>query len=311
MKARIWSGKFEGAGLYLGTPEAIYHADPCPEPSLSSHVARIALSRSLRHAQQAHPRLRPAPPVPVEDEDEDDTPAPARHLLIGAGAHSLMLGAGSPVVEMKVRNFKTKDAREDRKLLIAAGSIPLKTKDYRVAQAMAEIARPAFRAELGGDFVPEAMLAWEERGLWRRGLVDGCSPDLRIAGDYKTSGRPCPPPVAAQFVNSSGYPFQERFYGRGFDNLDPAGLGRRRFFFMFQEVEEPHAICIVETDEANRSLADERVQAACNLWDRAMLTGNWPAYPLAPYTASPKPWDLQDWEARALVDETLNPMEMA
>ncbi len=311
MKARIWSGAFEGAGLYLGVPEAIYHADPCPEPSLSSHVAKTALKFSARHAQEEHPRLRPPAPQPVDDEDDDETPAPARHLLIGQAAHSLVLGAGAPVVEMKVRNFKTKDAREARKALLAAGSIPLKTKDYRIAQHMAEIARPLFKARLGGEFIPEAMLAWQERGLWRRGLVDGCSPDMRVAGDYKTSGRRCPPAVAAQFVNANGYPFQERFYNRGFDCLDRSGIGRRKFFFMFQEVLEPHAVCFVETDEANRSLADENVAAACNIWDRAMLTGKWPAYSLEPYTATPKPWELQDWEARAMVDETLNPMEAA
>lgn len=309
-QASIWSGQVTGPGLYLGVPEKIYHADPAPAPSLSSHVAKIALKRSADHAKAAHPRL--ADPIEDEEDDEDEAPkTPAAFLLIGQAAHSLMLGAGAPVVEIPVKAFRTKEAKERRALVLAHGGIPLKSAHYRAAKRMAEIARPVFREEMGGEFIPEAMLVWQsKRGMWRRGLVDGCAPNLRTAGDYKTSGRPCPPAVAAQFVNANGYPFQERFYNRGFDALDPDGEGRRRFFFMFQEVEYPHAISIVETDEANRSLADEQVAAACNIWDRALVTGEWPSYPRTPHIATPKGWDLTEWEQRAMTDESLNPMEM-
>ncbi|WP_431490924.1 hypothetical protein [Paraburkholderia fungorum] len=222
--AKIWNGKFDGAGLYLGVPEQIYHADPFPAPALSSHIARIALNRSARHAQIAHPHF--VEPVDDEaDEDDDDKPAPAAHLLIGAGAHSFVLGAGAPVVEIKVKKFTTKDAREERRAVLRDGGIPLKSKHFRIAQRMAEVARPILLDRLDGEFVPEAMLAWSERGIWRRGLVDAARSDLRKAVDYKTSGQPCPPRRAAQFVNSNGYPFQEGFYRRGFNALDPAGIG--------------------------------------------------------------------------------------
>jgi hypothetical protein len=308
-QAKIWSGVVEGPGLYLGTPEAIYHADPCPEPSLSSHIAKIALKRSVRHAQVKHPRFA-EPVLDDADEDDDEKPTPAAHLLIGAAAHSLTLGAGAPVVEVKVKKFTTKDARRTRRLILDSGGIPLKTKHYRIAQNMARIARPVLIDRLGGEFVPEAMIVWQERGQWRRGLVDASRADLRHAIDYKTSGRPCPPEIAARFANSNGYPFQEGFYRRGFDALDPAGRGRRKFEFMFQEVEEPHAISFVECNEANRSLADEQVEAACNIWDRAMITGEWPAYSLEAYSAAPAPWDLTTWEERAMTDNTLNPMEI-
>ena len=48
------------AGLHLGVIEAEYHADPAPEPSLSRSLAHTLLTRSPRHAWQAHPRLNPA-----------------------------------------------------------------------------------------------------------------------------------------------------------------------------------------------------------------------------------------------------------
>lgn len=308
-QAKIWTGAIDGPGLYLGVPEQTYHADPCPEPSLSSHVAKIALKRSVRHAQVAHPRFA-EPVLDDADEDDDDKPAPAAHLLIGSAAHSMVLGAGAPVVEIKVKKFTTNDARAKRRLVLDAGGIPLKSKHYRIAQRMAEIARPILLDRLDGEFIPEAMLTWQERGMWRRGLVDAATANMRKAVDYKTSGRPCPPSVAAQFVNSNGYPFQEGFYRRGFNALDPDGVGRRKFEFMFQEVEAPHAVCFVECDEASRSLADEQVEAACNIWDRALISGEWPAYPLEAYRASPKPWELSTWEERAMTDDTLNPVEI-
>ena len=36
-----------------------YHADPAPEPSLSSSVAKILVNLSPAHARIAHPRLNP------------------------------------------------------------------------------------------------------------------------------------------------------------------------------------------------------------------------------------------------------------
>ncbi|WP_242401117.1 hypothetical protein [Acetobacter okinawensis] len=45
-------------GIY-DLPEAQYHADPCPTPSLSNSVARILLDESPMHAHFSHPRLNP------------------------------------------------------------------------------------------------------------------------------------------------------------------------------------------------------------------------------------------------------------
>ena len=36
--------------------EDIYHSDPCPAPSLSSHVAMTVIKKSLMHAWRSHPK---------------------------------------------------------------------------------------------------------------------------------------------------------------------------------------------------------------------------------------------------------------
>ena len=36
--------------------DEVYHADPCPSPSLSSSIANLVIDKSLMHAWRAHPR---------------------------------------------------------------------------------------------------------------------------------------------------------------------------------------------------------------------------------------------------------------
>ena len=307
MKATLWRGKVDGPGLYLGTPEADYHADPCPEPSLSSHVGKLALNKSLFHAKAAHPRLTPPP----EDIDEEEAPKTNYARDIGSAAHSLAFGIGAEVEEIKVKAFTTRESRILRDEARIAGKIPLKSAHYRIAQDMANIARPVILDLLKGSLVAEAMLTWQERGLWRRGLIDRMSADALTIIDYKTTSASAEPTEASTALYANDYQFQEAFYRRGLDILHPEGAGRRRFWFFYQEQEPPHAFSLIETDEAGRTMGEEQVSAACALWDRAMRSGHWPGYPAGPFTASPKPWLLSRWAERMATDETLNPQEAA
>ena len=72
-------------GLY-DMPEADYHADPCPEPSLSSTLARLMVNRSPRHAWTASPRLNP-----------DHEPVNKETFDVGRAAHAVLLGRGAPI----------------------------------------------------------------------------------------------------------------------------------------------------------------------------------------------------------------------
>lgn len=305
MKATIWNGAVDGPGLYLGTPEDAYHADPCPAPSLSNSIAKVALSRSLEHAKAKHPRLS----QPWDDEEEEKY---VEAQMIGSAAHSLAFGIGKPVVEFHLKKWTKKQDQDDRKASIEAGEIPLRSKSFRIAHAMADRARPEIARLVDGSLVAEAMLVWQERGgLWRRGLIDRMRGDARVIVDYKTTARIAGPGEASAALYKSGFHMQEAFYKRGLDVLDPEGMGRRKFWFLYQEQEPPFAVCAIETDEAGRTWADEQVEAACNLWDRALVTDTWPGYPFGPHVATPKSYDLTSWADRAASDETLNPMEFA
>jgi hypothetical protein len=300
----------DGPGIYLGVPMEVYRADPCPAPSLNASVAWDCLRKSLAHAAAAHPKIEPPE---LEDEgEEEDAPANKRHIDIGSAAHALAFGVGQEICLIHAKNWKKKAEQEARKAAYDAGEIPLLPKEYRRAKTMAAIAKPIIDGLLEGSLVAEAMIVWrDEQGFWYRGLIDRMRADARVIVDYKTTTQVQSPEQAMGLVYSSKAYFQEGFYRWGLDTLDPEGAGRRRFWFLYQEQEPPHCPCLIETSEAGRSLADEQVQGAVNVWKRGLVTGAWPGWDLGPHIASPPSWLLTQWEQRALYDETLNPMEMA
>ncbi|MEB0161086.1 hypothetical protein, partial [Pseudomonas sp. AH2 (2023)] len=77
-----------------------YHADPCPQPSLSASSGKVLINRSPRAFQWMHPRLRPAHlPLP-EDKWSDQA-------VFGTVVHKLVLGRGKDVVEVDADAWRT------------------------------------------------------------------------------------------------------------------------------------------------------------------------------------------------------------
>lgn len=106
-----WEGLVTQPGLYLSTPEERYHSDPCPEPSLSASVAKIALNKAMSKARAAHPRLRdddyPADLVAAEEEEKVIT----WYMDVGSAVHTLSLRAGPLITEVRADNWKKRTIR--------------------------------------------------------------------------------------------------------------------------------------------------------------------------------------------------------
>lgn len=309
MKAVLWKDHpfVDGPGVYLGVPMDVYRADPCPEPSLNASIAWNCLRKSLAHAAADHPKV-----TPVEPDEDDETSGPTRAMDIGSAAHRLAFGIGPEIALVHAPNWKKKDSQDAKKAAWDAGEIPLLPKEWRKAKRMAAIAKPVIDGLLDGSLVAEAMIVWrDEDGFWFRGMIDRARADFRVIVDYKTTNQVSSPEHAMGLVYSSKAYFQEGFYRWGLDILDPDGAGRRRLCFLYQEQEPPNCACFVETSEAGRTLAEEQVQGAVNIWKRALATQSWPGWDVGPHIASPPSWLLTQWEQRALYDETLNPLELS
>jgi hypothetical protein len=299
-----WEGVVPEPGLYLGTPEERYHADPCPDPSLSASVAKIAFDKAMSKAQAAHPRLR-LPDYPEDDTEEERSPM--WYQEVGSAVHSLALRSGQDVECSPYRNWRSKDAQQLRAEARNERRILLVPKYYDMAHRMAAKLQPRLFDLMGEDFAAEAMACSKDSkyGYWVRSLFDGTSVDLRRIVELKTTAQDASPAAAQRTVNRNGNHFQSQFYLRNLDNLDPGGMGRRRYNWVFQEFEYPYEIAILHPDPALMSAGDTKVEAAMFLWDKALKSGQWPGYPKESLSVGPEPWMLRDLEERMMMDEEL------
>jgi hypothetical protein len=298
-----WVGVVPEPGLYLGTPEERYHLDPCPDPSLSSSVAKIAVQKALSKARAAHPRLR-LPDYP-EEENGDDDASPKWYQEVGSAVHSMALRSGPEIECAPYQNWRTKDAQQYRAEQRAARRITLIPKHYDRACRMAAKLQPILFDLMGKDFAAEAMACSqdEEHGFWVRSLMDGTSVDLREIVEIKTTQMDANPRAAQRTVNRNGNQFQAAFYLRNLDNLDPTGLGKRRYNWLYQEFAYPYEVAILHPDPALLSAGDEEVAMAMRLWRHALETGEWPGYPRQSQSVGPENFMLRDLEERLLMME--------
>lgn len=274
--------------------ERLYHDDPCPAPSLSGSLAALLLNRSPLHAWFNHPRLNPA-----------FEPVETSRLDLGSGAHKLLLGEGADIEIIGADSFQTKAAREARDTARAAGKIPLLDKDYARAAAMAKIASP-FLATTGlriGAFTPEQVIVWREGQAWCRGMMDAISNDHTVILDYKTTAASARPDAAERSLYDLNYHFKAAFYERGLDVLCPETVGRRRFVFLFQEIDAPYACSIIEPSPGGLTIGRKQMTYAIRLWQRCMAENNWPGYGDRTHVATPSPWIERQWLEREMNDE--------
>lgn len=279
-------------GIYTLPAEA-YHADPCPEPSLSGSVAIPLVHRSPRHAWWAHPRLN------TEGEREE-----SNRMDLGTVAHALLLQAGGPIEVIEAENYTTKAAREARDAAREAGRTPVLTAAYEQAQGMAAKARAFLdNAVIGwADGAPEQVMAWREGDAWCRGMVDWLMNDRQVVVDYKTTGTSARPDDVERHMFDMNYHLKAAFYERGLNVLNPEGAGRRKFLFLFQETDAPYECSLVTLSEGAMMIGRKQATYAIRRWQQCMRSGVWPGYGLGCHTASPPPWIEQRWMAREMSD---------
>jgi hypothetical protein len=126
------------------------------------------------------------------------------------------------------------------------------------------------------------MIAWQENGIWCRSLIDWLHTDLRTVDDYKTSGMSMAPHVIGGRAEAAGWHIQAAFIERGLDALDPQGAGRRRYRFIGQETDKPHALTVMHMNEYWMTMGRKKVEAG-------MTCGARPSRQTGATTAS-RPW---------------------
>jgi hypothetical protein len=273
-------------GIYTVTA-ADYHADPCPEPSLSSTIVKMLCLSSPLHAWHAHPRLNPAP---VDDETEA--------MNIGTGAHALLLeGTDADIVVVDAKDWRTKAAQQARDDARAAGKTPLLASTWADVQAMVGALRAqlAWHTDGGADMfldgTPEQTIIWREDDVWCRARLDylraatvaGVSvaladPIARVSvDDYKTTSATANPDTWTRTMFYAGLDIQAAWYLRGLravlDHVDVS------FRFCVQETFAPYALSVIGLGPDALLLAEKKCLYALDVWRESRARNDWAGYP--------------------------------
>lgn len=243
-------------GLYPDVPDEVYHSD---RDSLSSSGARTIFFDSPNEFRNS-PR--------VEKSEYD----------FGHAAHLYVLGKGAELVVVDAPDWRSKDARQAREEIRAAGRVPILIGDDRQARDMAKV---ALDHDLAGAYLAEGdpeLSGWwidPQTGARLRLRLDWLTrlPDGRwIVVDYKTSkssGRR----AFAKSAGEYGYFMQQPFY---VDGLRELGIHVADFVFINQRKTAPYRITIARIDAADVDLGRRCNRKAIDIFARCMAADEWP-----------------------------------
>lgn len=245
-------------GIYGGISDATYHGD---RNSLSSTGMRTLLEDG------GPARFKAAVPVFSDEFDE------------GTAAHSLLLGAGPEVVEVKTETWTPK-AKAERENARAKGQVALKTKQFRMVHDMAKAAREvpevAELLALPGQAEMSAYAMDPQQWVMLRARFDWLvlTGDRALVLDYKTTKSAS----RRSFERSGadyGYHIQDVAYRRVLREL---GIEVDQFVFLAQEKTPPYLTSLHEWDAAALAEAERRVDDAIALYARCRDLDQWPGY---------------------------------
>lgn len=255
-------------GIHPDIANDDYHADPVEGWSLSSSEAQLILDSPAKLRYQKSHR----------------TP-PTSDMSFGSAAHKLVLGTGDDITVIDANDWRTNAAKAARDEAIAAGAIPVLTKDMSIIEQMAEalkghpVARLLFDSERGG--APEQTLVWHDdaSGVTCRAKLDWLPPVPKrgrlIVPDYKTA-HSARPQTFARSVANFGYHMQASWYLDGVRAL--CGVTDPAFVFIVQEKEPPFLVSVIELDPFALHVGASRNQEARELFARCVEADEWPGY---------------------------------
>lgn len=301
----ITGERVPGPGVYRMLAET-YHADPAPEPSLSSSIAVEVVTRTPRHAWTAHPRLNKAPVVLSEER------APTRPMEIGSVAHKLLLDEGDEIVVVEADDYRTAIAKAERANAYADGKQPILSVDYKRASLMADAAiEQLLAAGVMNEFaagLSEVVLVWQDvGGIYCRAMMDKLWVDgnRAIIFDIKTTSAETTQDDLGRRIVDMGYEMRAAFYERGLISMFPRLAGRIEYIHLWLEVDPPFALLPARLDATGLWVGRKKAAAAIGIWSACMAAGSFPLYPPGVATVEYPIWAEKRWIDREVSDEVV------
>lgn len=294
--------KITEPGIYA-MPAEIYHADPTPEPSLSSSGART---------------LANGPPALYWHERQN--PPVKRVFEIGTAGHLMVLEPdqfAERVLTLDFDDYRTKAAQEQRDMARAAGRVPLLAKE---AAAVAEMRKALWADPVAGKAfeggTAEQAMFWRdaESGIWCRTRPDYLPPHRRYLVDYKTSVSADPREFGKRMLDY-GYHQQAAWYLDGVEAV--TGERPERFAFVVQEKAAPYLVSVCWVDQEAIEIGRELNRYARGVFAWCLRRGEWPGYrdhagaPPRAFTVTLPGWALKEHQLRSEAGAFLPPREEA
>ncbi len=261
-------------GIHDGISSAEYHADPCPDPSLSSTIAAELVTRSPAHARLRHPRLCPKT-VAVEETEG---------MSFGSVVHELALGRGGGFAVWEGETWRGNSAQEFKASAARDGRIPIKVADFNRANAVvAAVHRQLIDMGLGyvlEEGKSEQVAIWKRGDHWMRAMFDRWIPERREIWDIKTTGKSAHPEQVSRIVPTMNYDLRSEFYLMGAEAITgiPSRQGGLGYQFLFVETVEPFCVTPCFLDQPLRERGRRRANEAMDKWAECMDSGIWPGY---------------------------------
>lgn len=280
-------------------PEAAYHRDPAPAPSLSSSLAKVMVTETPADARRAHPKLNPdwQPGAPTKDMD------------LGTAAHRMLLEGGSGVYVVKDHSdWRTKDAKDQKAKARAKGQVAVLDADYHMLVDLAAAGREKL-ARCGYEFerLPsEVTFVYQcpQYRSWRRCRVDALldTGSTLTVFDYKLTATSPHPGKWGRQAADMGYHIQAAFYIDLLENLYPAYAGRIDFVFLVQN-RDTGMMSLNGLAEYDLAVGRRQVAYAIDQWSQCVALDEWPGYPDAICRAPMPEWAHRTWIERELDQE--------
>lgn len=273
-------------------PSEVYHADPCPVPSLSRSTIKALLLQSPAHVWENHPRLNPN--FQAEDEGKFD---------IGTACHALLLEGIDNIAIVDAKDWRGKSAQEAREEAYIQGKTPLLTHQYEAARIMVQSAEQQIAScpelkirDLRREGDSELTYIWEEEETYLRVRPDWISKDRSLILDYKTTSASANPEEWGRTGLGTGCDIQEALYKRGVKAIE----GKEpKFIFVVQETYPPYLCSFIGLPPQFSEMGSQKIFYGLYLWRKAMESGEWPGYPNRVAWIEPPAYALASWELRA------------
>lgn len=275
-----------------------YHADPCPQPSLSSTRARRMTIDGC--ARIGRPGNGAAADIYTGAKDA------------GTAIHQLILQNSDEIEVIERKTYHSKEAKAERDAARANGRVPIKRHEYDPLEVAARGIESTLRDDYGlalahdpdngaySELVILHQVETECGPIWARTRIDHVKFYQKeiVAFDLKVRSKrgDASERRMSENVARDGYDVQAAAYDQAIQAAWPAFAGRTEWVWVYAESCPPFLVSAARWGGIHKQRGRRLWKEACEMWGRGIYYNEWPGYRVAEYLPVPGWLEYQEGE---------------